>query len=1629
MKLIPVRSSSRLVQSGAALVIVLLSLALLFSLGVPFLFASRLRSDSSNEALFRVQARVAVQSASNYIAFEQVKTHPAVDITPLYDSADEWNGSLLGPLPQSIGESFSRTRESWGVEIENMQSKISLATAPTMLLQNVVHPCFLTADVSHAETQLPVTSTTGFPDSGMLLISGAWIAYGDKNANTFLKVEGALEPPDDVDTTRFREGRFVTDPRVQSISLSNIGVNGFTPPEFYADALEFDFGNPDNLLPQADRDYLQELTCLNSGVYGAAWWQPASFMNREIDIEQPDVISIDSPYMVNAGTVVRLENHYGDSFESLVMASGGGNMQLASPVPEGFTAFDTRVMPRSREPIDINGCRPEVLNALFTGLQFRTMGVTSSFRYTGNRNRDWVTPAEATRITQRVLQQRPLKGPDDLWQRVLHPLAIDGAITDVDSWAVYLNGVDPNHAWLRQSTTGYGYRAGLVFEQRVNAAVRSRIGRTLARSSAEQVLQVAPPGQLLEIAHNQLRFEDFASWQRGMHGVSTLPSDLGSYATQFSDPTPSISKRFGTIQDLARTSPEAEPELSAIIPTPARDADSAPYGGRGVMDHFDYTESPLGYEFDSRGPLFTTTGDWGVGDGLTSNNDPLHIQGWFFANSLADSTLFDYTSDYTDRNRITASFEQGELLVRCYGTHGEDFFDIDALDECITVRIDPTEFDVDGRWFHLSVLLRNESARGFQVFLDGVPRGDIDGFTHLAQAVGPYAPGDLSGEIYVESTAGFPSRGAIRIGNEVIEYSAKTETSFVSTRDSNMYIGGRAAREATDVLALTLDSSHPEGAGVEVYGYSSILLGDIPPGGSVLSGSVGPWSIANCVTGVDDITTIRELGVVPFPLGKGISSTYLGDIELVACEQASEDMFFAESFQSDGGYAVIWQGSAVGLTWGLDGNNLINIEDESRIAGMEVIKYSGRSDSTLTISERNVVTPGFESAPEGIISPTGTTFVMEFEDYITIGAAGLPANESVPHNVYIMPISVRAAGASDLTYMQPVTEEEVGFVQLAADGDPGSTEWIRYDNIIDGNFVRDSWEATVAIIASVSSEETIDGGPGGRPRSGPSNDVPPPESESAIIEQDPYAEMPLYALRSTIGEKEEKADFIEFMEERFSFRGVNGTFDHAHEAGEKAIPVFKTLRSFGSANLYSEPGYGFVGRLDRVAIMQADEVTDPLWFEVQWATTQRLEDGRGDPIATYVAFSEFPGLPFLGPDLSALSQSMAGLDVRSYNRLVKFPNFERPQSLTSLNIGVDSSGTSSSFSGYVDEFAVQSVSGFGEPTDFFACGSFFLDVDLDESNDDILQVNAYDFSLNNYRVSIPNATAGQYLALLPPSGILDIDGERIGYSSIDTASGQINIAVNGRGMHGTEQRGHASGARVRIVDGRLATALNSDLEGSSYNLELEDSATLPQYGMLLVDAELLFAPMRGRGSELSMPRLRESTGELSGVGTLRGRFGTSADSHSAGSIAYHFPTRWLDLYTPRSNSGLGAWYQFSMTQPNAFWRGVGYQVDSTTDSAEVKLLVRSGEADFEDDPRTTRHLELFNQGFTDTGDLLPLNILSDHIDFRFMFDWQPGAFDAIEFNASGWTRAPRIREIMVDYLAETIVTKDSEVVE
>ena len=160
---------SRKFTEGSALITVLLALSLLMSLGVPFLLASRLRSEASRETFDRARARLSVESAVDFARLVQVGSHPTLDPSPLWDHPDEWNLNSVPPLPQGL-DGWEDSRESWGVEIESSQGRIGLATAPPLLLQNLLQPCYLTSDVSFADRVFPVNSTEGYPNSGVLLV-------------------------------------------------------------------------------------------------------------------------------------------------------------------------------------------------------------------------------------------------------------------------------------------------------------------------------------------------------------------------------------------------------------------------------------------------------------------------------------------------------------------------------------------------------------------------------------------------------------------------------------------------------------------------------------------------------------------------------------------------------------------------------------------------------------------------------------------------------------------------------------------------------------------------------------------------------------------------------------------------------------------------------------------------------------------------------------------------------------------------------------------------------------------------------------------------------------------------------------------------------------------------------------------------------------------------------------------------------------------------------------------------------------------------------------------------------------------------------------------------------------------
>jgi len=1635
-------------QRGSALIAVLLALALLFSLGVPFVMSSRLRSESSRQSFDREQAQIAAESAADYSMLIQGDTHPSVDPTPLWDASFEWDASHAEPLPAAIGERWADLNQSWGLEVESLQSRISLASASPLLLQNVLHPCFLSSDATHDSPSLRVNSTAGFPEEGLLFVNGEWVQYGGLSPLAFLDVVPAEDPPEDTSQTRFRAGTALLDPRVWYLALSRFQEGQFEVPEFFDDAFAFNFDDDSTVLfSEQERHWLTQHTWMSTGSFGSPRWMPPEWMVRLISEENPDILFVNDASAFGPGTVVRLIPEEGEPFDSIVLAveSNRGILRLATPVPLDFIPWRTRVYPMRREPVDLNGARPEVLTALAAGVRFRNAPTTAmevatpatfaspassgqgsmSRPPSGSATTDWVSPSEANQFAQRVIDARPIQGPDDLWDRVLNPMAQAGELTEFEAWALWLNGMDPAHGLLAQSTTGFAYRSGERYLTRVEAAMRSRLGKTLSRY--RRVLQTfaAPAGLLLQMWQSQESFEDLARWSRGMHRVVSFPANIGTLQPSDSTDFPSaLTLRLGTSTQIGRTTPEADFELSSIRPATVRDNPIAGAGVSGVTEHFDFEPHPYGRDMSTSGPLRTTVSDWSLDfENGYSNNEPVHLQGWFqFPAGQADATLIDLSGLDVDRQRLSVTLQDGKLKTRLFDNAGDDPFDEDSLTQAVEWSLDLAEYPLADRWVHLSALMRAAHPRGVQMAVDGIPRGKSNCLTWLTSSPDAWAPGDGDGILAVESTEGFPERGVLKIGDEVLEYSSKTPTSFNLTRveTADGYIGGRAAREVSDTATAMVNTSHPSGAGVELYGYSALLESDIPPGLGRLDGSMGTWSVAVAADGTDAIDLMLIDGNT-YPLGTGILGDTVGELTLAEMEVG--DSTFLEAFQSNGGYALMFQG------WvrGGDGH-LWHDTMGFQVGGYEIVQYSERTETGIVLSRRNVRTPGTsgDQIPDYAYPEEGNSFITEWNPNFVDMGTGQPLNESPRWRVFVMPISVKGTGVLDVSYNNP-SEEYSEFVQITSPIDAGLTEWVRYDSIFEGTFLRDNWGAIQRAVGYFLFELRQD-----IPADvdDPLNSTTQSQGSSSSSTWDVFTR--------TLGMQEPNRNLvIEEVRRQFDFRGVLGTFDHSHEGRLDLVPVFQTYRGTGypTTSTNNDTTTGYVGRLDRVAVMQPATVGGsglaPDWFTVQWGVSPNPSqvDGRVQLGRTYIAFSQHPAQPYLASDVSAMDPMASDFDVRNYARLSKFPSGERPSGLDTLVIGQDAASTSPTFAGMVDEFTAHTVGGMGAPTATFARGSFVLEEEMAEGGDQFIALSASKFMLDGHLIWVQ--VSGMLAELLPPSGIVDIDGERIGFTEVVVNNTEIRlmIAPSGRGMHGTQPRSHAAMAMVWAVDGRAASALSNDLEAQDSEFALDSSEGFSEYGAFLIGDELLHAPMRSESGDLLMPRLRPAPGseDTYGSGALRGRFGTTPVIHAAGEIAYAWPTRFADLYTPQCDSPASAYFEFGLEDPNAHWRSLLYESQILDASQRVVLLARVGETDWEADPYLTPGLRLFDQGHLPGGDPMPLRFTGDRAEFRVMFDWGSGAFDPIEFRSTGWTSAPILRNVLMDSLAEPRVENFQEV--
>jgi hypothetical protein len=1630
LNLRPIRTR-RLREHGSAILVVLLALALLFSLGVPFLFTGRERSVAARESFDRARARIAVASASSYSDHIQAGSHPSIDPTPYWDEANEWDLSTIGPLPQSLEGGWSSSRESWGMEIQSGQARISLATAPPMLLQNLLHPCFITEDATFEDSELQVTSTNGFPDEGFLLIGATWVEYGSKTATTFNELRPADPLPNDLEAVRIREGWSALDQRVVNLALARLQSGEHQPPEFFHDLMNFNFGDPTlALLPEEERRRLEELTWLSTGAFGAEQWLPATYIERAPTEENPEFVMLGDANTVSPGSIVRINIGGVYTFDSLVYSTSRNGCWLPIGLPSETMPWVSSIAPLRREPVDINACDAEILEALVLGLRFRgAPPVVSDQPPSGMSRRHYINRGKARNFATDVMNARPLQGPEDLWRRVLEPAVDRGRLSHVDAWLIMLNGLEPNNGYLAASTTGFAYRSGDRYLQRVNAALRSRLGNTMARGARFLDHKVAPTGLLMQVWETQRDFEEAGRYNRGLHRVASMPNNRGNLGGH-SDWTDAIglTHRIGAWPSTGLLSESTEKEDSALMPKPAVETfDYQP----GRIEHFDLEPSPLGWDIAERGPLISTIEDYNlsISDSGGSDHEPLVMQGWFEMprDAVSAAGLMEISGDYVDRQRITSSIEEGKVVVRAYDNAGDDPNDEDGLEQALTTEIDLSEYPIQNRWFHLNMLLRSVAPGGMQVAVDGVPRGNTLGRTKLTQAVSGYAPGDTDLAISVESTEGFPTRGALRIGNEVIEYSAKTDTSFTVSRmeGTDSYIGGRAAREPSDDHVNILDSDHPVGAGVEIYGYSAPLTSDIPPGGSTVAGAVGPWSVAVGLEGPDTIN-LMALNGVSFSIGTGISGGYLGPVELTTL--VPDDPYYAEAFQETGGLALIVQRSLVDPD-----------TDNYPIGGFEVVRYSGRTGTTINLAERGVVTPRMADWPNGGQGSSGHSFVFEWEEWIYSDQLGAWF-ESPEMRVFILPISIGGADVSDLRYLLP-DDDNSEFVQITHPEDAGLTEWVRYDSIYRNYFVRDDWNALryAVIDPLLRGDYTVDydlpseppggggGGGGGSGGSGAGGGAGGTGGSSGGGMMDFYpqdGEQISHMFVRRIGEDlDDRDELISDISQRFQFRGVMGTFEHAHEGGEELVPVIQTWRPVGES-----PNAGYVGRLDRVAIMDPSSTNPPMWYTVQWGTAPfPFQDERLRYDRTYLAFDTSTQIPFAMSNQDDVDNPST--DVRDYLRLCKFPSGERPRNLHSVFVGTTSNGQGGVFGGMVDELVLAEPPGMGRPGGAITRACLALREDLGPEEQDEIRVDP-NFVVRDGQ-SIYGSNPGQWLEMMPEAGLIEIDGERIAYNGIDPSEGVLEIAPNGRGLHGTEPAGHASGAKAWAADSRPYTFLMGDVSPTEATLQVEASTGMAGNSLLLIDEELIHTPIRPHNNALEMPRFdppEDDPNEL-GDGMLRGRFGTTPASHSGGTLVYSFPNRWMDLYAPRGDHHALGWFQLGLNEPGAYWDGVLMETEEPDTSHRIRVLARSGPAKWTDDPESTPGLVLIERPAQPSGDAMPLHLQNDQLDLRVSFDWGVGSFDPVTFAATAWTVAPRLRHLRLQYYAETKVIRQEDIFE
>lgn len=560
-------------------------------------------------------------------------------------------------------------------------------------------------------------------------------------------------------------------------------------------------------------------------------------------------------------TVYQAVNHVGDSegrqpWRYVTLA---GRVD-ATAGEEGITFDGGEAMAEAFAPfpININTAPIEVIYACLANLHLRTAKEPEQI----------VTTEVAWMLAERIVDERgrgllvdpdsderqegPFRHYED-YGKFLQRLEDEEEFLQGDQRAaLYLNAVNPHNAQLAFGTAPWCFRTLDVYHLEARVAVNDRGGEQMATSIRREIAEIGSDGKTSWTLDSQEDFEARLAMGSGAKWTATGPRG--------------VNYRYFRLPWTTHVQPALRAEQGyhhGVYPSTELSDENDERGDvqlepsriqfpRGLSGHFDSSLSTEGWRTDFTGAY--THPIQGV---FTQANEKycrsFTLSFWWRSFSDANWTAFDCGMlRHTNRFAIfvTEGLDGQELVFRVAGPTLEG-----RAVECF-VPLERINYR-PGNWYHIKVSCRGADPSLVELFVDGVALGDRRTLTWLTGGLS-----EEQEEIQVESTDGFSARGALLIGDEIVEYETLAGDSF---RDC--FRGARGTNDAAASQKLPGQGKQwPVGTPVKQLGYSAFLLQDVMKGGASLYDTLGRWSAVR-IDNVDVETQYDEtnffLGVPP----------------------------------------------------------------------------------------------------------------------------------------------------------------------------------------------------------------------------------------------------------------------------------------------------------------------------------------------------------------------------------------------------------------------------------------------------------------------------------------------------------------------------------------------------------------------------------------------------------------------------------------------------------------------------------------------------------------------------------------------------------------------------------------------